>query len=346
MYFTISLLWKQLVWGFSHPVSPLRPCSVRAQTWEAAIPQGGSTQPSASLVSEHPCLSLFCTGGSITHTRGPGHSWRHGITALLPRLAGEEPEAACRHSGAYWSLCLWSPSYGFPSMIFLRFPHSSESVPKHIIFFLDTFLPSASWFFINPQSHSASVWPFFSPVSLYLLLSILPDAASTLALWQTGQVFVPERCSLCPSPAPLVATQEDQSYKKLPLLDPVQPDVLLETASDSGRVILNLAEVGDHGREHMQRCPERCKVLGMLCVCADRSAELKIPPSSDTSGRHGALWAGLWPSRSCLTFLVQWLSGFHVVYQHFLQWILKEAITPFLRFIREVEMEKADMVQC
>lgn len=83
-----------------------------------------------------------------------------------------------------------------------------------------------------------------------------------------------EQRSLCPSPAPLVANQEDQSYKKLPLLDPLQPDVLLESASDSGRMILNLAEVSDRGGEHVQRCPERCEVLGMLCLCADRSAEL------------------------------------------------------------------------
>lgn len=292
MYFIVSLLWKQPVWGFSHSISPVpsctQVCSEHARTWEAAVPQGGSTQPSASLVSEHPCLSLFCTGGSITHIKGPGHSWRHGIAALLPRLPGKEPEAACRHSGAYWSLCLWSPSYSFPSVIFTRIPNSSESVQKRIIFLLDTFPLSVSWFFINPQTHSASVWPSFFP-SVFIPAVIHPSLRSLMRqfLFQSGRrvrfLCLREQRSLCPSLAPLVATQEDQSCKKLPLLNPVQPDVLLESASDSWRTISNLAEVSDHGSEHVVRAEKLSRkvhsIKDALSVCCwkDWTKNTSIP---------------------------------------------------------------------
>lgn len=94
-------------------------------------------------------------------------------------------------------------------------------------------------------------------------------------LFQSGRrvrfLCLREQCSLCPSLAPLVATQEDQSYKKLPLLNPVQPDVLLESASDSWRMISNLAEVSDHGSEHVV-CAEKLSrkvhsIKDALSVC-------------------------------------------------------------------------------
>lgn len=180
-------------WGFPPP-GPPQDCAAERGT---AVPtlgwarsRGGSTQPPAS---------------------SPSCSRRFGGVDLGGFKGAAAPPSCCRS--------LWPPAHNFPGVIFSGFIILQNAYTSASFFFSTCFLHRCRDSLLTHRAILLRSLPWLCPLfctCCYLSSLTQPDAAGPLT----------QHCPPCSSPAPLISTQDDWDLTRLPLLEPVQSDVL------------------------------------------------------------------------------------------------------------------------